>query len=79
MHGNVWEWCWDKYKLYSLMRVHDWDDFLQFVKPERRVLRGGSFRGPPGGLRSANRVGFWPVGRGTDNGFRCVRVPPAFS
>jgi formylglycine-generating enzyme required for sulfatase activity len=76
MHGNVWEWCWGQYKLYSLMRVRDWDELRQFVKPEYWVLRGGSFYFPPEDLRSAVRVWGRPETRATVQGFRCVRVPP---
>lgn len=71
MHGNVWEWCWDPYKLYSLIRV--------FVKPKYRVIRGGSFFDPPEYLRSACRVRYGPEGRHSYLGFRCVRVPPGLS
>ena len=77
MHGNVWEWCWDYYKVYSLMRVRNFDDFRQFVKPEYRVLRGGSFFYSPEFLRSAARDWCEPEGRSRNVGFRCVRVPPS--
>jgi formylglycine-generating enzyme required for sulfatase activity len=77
MHGNVWEWCWDQYKLYSLTRVRSWDDLHQYVKPKYRVLRGGSFISPPEVLRSASRGKLEPVGRNANAGFRCVRVPPS--
>jgi formylglycine-generating enzyme required for sulfatase activity len=77
MHGNVWEWCWDGYKLYSLWRVRNWNDLRDFLQPRWRVVRGGSFDGPPEDLRSALRDGDLPVSRGRRVGFRCVRVPPA--
>jgi formylglycine-generating enzyme required for sulfatase activity len=41
-----------------------------------RVIRGGSFAGSPGGLRSAVRGEFRPGDRSSDLGGRCVRVPP---
>ena len=75
MHGNVWERCWDYFKLYSLMRVRDFDDFRQFVKPEAWVIRGGSFGDSPECLRSAFRAKFWPGGGLSSLGFRCVRIP----
>ncbi|ETX03252.1 MAG: hypothetical protein ETSY2_33910 [Candidatus Entotheonella gemina] len=79
MHGNVWEWCWDSYKLYSLTRVRDWDDLRQFVKPQWRVARGGSFFHQSEFLRSAYRFKFSPVNQLTARGFRCVRVPSGLS
>lgn len=73
MHGNVYEWVWDWYGLYS-------------EKPEfnprgpktgdRRLLRGGSFAVGDWYLRSADRVRNWPTFRGVSIGFRCVRVSP---
>lgn len=77
MHGNVWEWCWDRYKLDSLTRVRDWDDLRQFVKPEWRVVRGGSFYNPPETLRSARRGRFRPEDWDALQGFRCVRILPS--
>ena len=78
MHGNVWEWCWDLYRIYSLTQVRNWNNLRQFVKPEFRVVRGGFFRFPPEHLRSAGRVRDWPEARFADQGFRCVRVPQPF-
>jgi hypothetical protein len=40
------------------------------------VVRGGSFDNRPENLRSANRDDDNPENRNTNNGFRCVRVPP---
>jgi formylglycine-generating enzyme required for sulfatase activity len=76
LHGNVWEWCWDWYKLYSLWRVRDLDDLRRLFFPEYRVVRGGSFGNSPEDLRSAFRDLALPEVWYGSFGFRCVRVPP---
>src|ERR1035438_5851928 len=72
MHGNVWEWCEDRYGGYSKKPV---TDPTGPEKGDSRVLRGGSWGVDfPTHLRSACRYGNTPVGRGDDFGFRCVWV-----
>jgi len=72
MHGNVWEWCWDRYGPYTKApRANPRGPRVG----RRRVLRGGSFDDPPEVLRSALRVGDDPMVRIRRVGFRCVRVP----
>jgi formylglycine-generating enzyme required for sulfatase activity len=39
-----------------------------------RLLRGGSFAGPPAVVRSANRIRHAPAVRSTDGGFRPART-----
>lgn len=73
MHGNVWEWCWDGFADYPAEHVTD--PRGPAAPSARRVLRGGSAWGGPGGLRSAYRVGVEPEGRDQRFGFRCVRRP----
>ena len=75
MHGNVWERCQDT-----------WHDNYQGAPTtgavwaggdtSRRVLRGGSWRDSPGGLRSAYRLNDAPGLRYFDFGFRLVVSPP---
>lgn len=56
MHGNVWEWCQDKFAPGS----------------ELRVLRGGSFANGPADCRSAFRYGRSPEDRSSSFGVRLV-------
>lgn len=74
VHGNVWEWCQDRYGPYLVSSVM----FLDPVGPKKgdsRVLRGGSWDFPAGGCRSAYR-GFWPSSdRSGSLGFRVVLAP----
>ena len=73
MHGNVWEWCWDRYGPYGS------DPVTNPIGPKNgvyRVLRGGSFNYViPQDLRSANRVRYSPEFRDFFTGFRVARTP----
>lgn len=70
MSGNIWEWvqdCYDvDYNQNSPGKPSDTSD---------RIVRGGSCDNTPGVLRVTNRVGYTPVGRGFDIGFRLARTP----
>jgi formylglycine-generating enzyme required for sulfatase activity len=70
MHGNVWEWVWDRYDEYPKGAVVD---HRGPPAGDKRVLRGGSFRDDPQDLRSADRVRLRPSYSYRDVGFRCVR------
>jgi formylglycine-generating enzyme required for sulfatase activity/serine/threonine protein kinase len=74
MHGNVWEWCEDRYdeKYYRNSPAQDpsGPDAGWF-----RALRGGSFVGTPGYCRAADRAGRVPAYRFYHIGFRVVLVP----
>jgi len=70
MHGNLWEWCWDRY-------VDTYYDATQFnpmgpYSGIERVLRGGFYADVSDSMRSAFRIGSrsWYSGKG--RGFRIV-------
>jgi formylglycine-generating enzyme required for sulfatase activity len=72
MHGNVWEWCWDWYgsSYYSSSPTND---PLGASSGTYRVLRGGSWGGSAGNLRSALRSYGNPSSRYNYYGFRLIR------
>jgi len=73
MHGNVWEWCSDRYGKYPVESVTD------PMGPEsgtERVLRGGCWDFSAGDLRSAVRGGYPPDYRNLSTGFRLARGQP---
>ena len=73
MHGNVWEWLWD--------RATDGDDYpaspvtdpLGPTSGSRRRDRGGSYFNGPHHCRSANRDSLTPDSSFADTGFRLAR------
>jgi formylglycine-generating enzyme required for sulfatase activity len=67
MNGNVWEWCQSKYAPYPY-RADDGREDLQST--DTRVMRGGSWRSPAKGCRSAYRRRVPPEDRTI--GFRIV-------
>ncbi len=75
VHGNVWEWVSDWYGAYPSGRVTDPQGPLS---GSYRVIRGGSWFNGEKYLRSASRVGITPDGRGSDIGFRVIRVKMFF-
>ena len=69
MHGNVYEWCQDKFGPYPEGVAQDYQAPSDL--PNYRVLRGGSWDDfIPGNLRSAYRYFNAPAYRGSDRGFR---------
>jgi len=67
MHGNVWEWCQDRFAAFDAMPQTD------PLGPETgadRVLRGGSWLYHGRYVRSAHRGRLEPDGRGSNFGFR---------
>jgi formylglycine-generating enzyme required for sulfatase activity len=70
MHGNVWEWCWDRYGDYSSGAQ---TDPTGAVSGSDRVRRGGSWGYGGQYLRSACRDDNAPGYRNVSFGFRLVR------
>jgi len=67
MHGNVWEWCSDRYGEYPQGAVSDPSGPKE---GSIRVVRGGSWNGGAADCRSAFRFGGAPSFRGYSLGFR---------
>jgi formylglycine-generating enzyme required for sulfatase activity len=70
MHGNVWEWCWDRYGDYASGAQTDPGGA---VTGSYRVLRGGSWDFDGQHLRSGFRNFDNPSSRFDSLGFRLVR------
>jgi formylglycine-generating enzyme required for sulfatase activity len=67
MHGNVCEWCQDRYGTYPTV------DIIDPKGPstgEYHVLRGGSWLSPGKRIRSASRMAHFPATRDNHIGFR---------
>ena len=71
MHGNVWEWCGDRYGSYSSISQTDPQGPSS---GSLRVFRGGYFRNGAQGVRLANRRSGSPAGRSNGIGFRLLRI-----
>lgn len=73
MHGNVWEWCQDRYGDYPTGAVQD---PAGAAGGSFRVFRGGSWNSRAYNCRSANRNRYSPSYRSDGLGFRLVRAVP---
>ncbi len=69
MHGNVWEWCWDRYGAYG----PETDDPDGAESGIHRVNRGGGWNDFGRHLRSAYRAAYPPENRTFNLGFRLAR------
>jgi len=69
MHGNVWEWCNDRYDYYN----GDETDPIGSLTGNSRVLRGGSWNSSAVNCRSAYRSWGHPSNKVMDAGFRVWR------
>ena len=73
IHGNVWEWCWDKYTYPGGSVTNPMG--IVFTSDIFRVPRGGSYRNDGGLCRSAYRGSSWNYVRINSFGFRVVLAP----
>jgi formylglycine-generating enzyme required for sulfatase activity/tRNA A-37 threonylcarbamoyl transferase component Bud32 len=78
MHGNVWEWCGDRWGSYwEHPRGQDVADMTVVNGASNRILRGGSFDSAAKVVRSAFRDRFEKPQFGSDEiGFRIARTLP---
>ncbi|HUS40837.1 MAG TPA: SUMF1/EgtB/PvdO family nonheme iron enzyme, partial [Pirellulales bacterium] len=74
MHGNVWNWCHNRYRGYGSEEADDTADEAAVDNSAGRVLRGGSFDFQAQYLRAAYRVNDRPGDRDNNNGFRVART-----
>ncbi len=71
MHGNIWEWCVDRYAENYAEVSNDGSAYM--VASERgMVLRGGAWSGIPDNLRSYSRINLGASSRNYFVGFRVV-------
>jgi formylglycine-generating enzyme required for sulfatase activity len=71
MHGNVWQWCQDRYGAYPQNPA---TDPLGPESGATRVMRGGSCTNRPSSLRSANRIDIEPTSKAVTIGFRVAKT-----
>ncbi|MGF1481693.1 MAG: cell division protein SepF [Cyanophyceae cyanobacterium] len=69
LHGNVWEWCGDRWHDNYLNAPTDGSAWISDGY-QARVIRGGSWYDQPRFCRAACRYAFQPDGRSNDVGFR---------
>ena len=72
MHGNVWEWCWDRYAEYPATPVTNPPGPDGGIG-DPRVRRGGHWEGEARECRSAARGWFYPSSADNTTGFRIAR------
>jgi formylglycine-generating enzyme required for sulfatase activity len=74
MHGNLAEWCNDWYRP-DAYKDGAKENPTGPADGDKRVIRGGSFKDPASGTRSAVRAGMRPTERTDHVGFRIVYAP----
>ncbi len=73
MHGNVWEWVWDRSNSYPSLKI---TDPIGAASGVGRAVRGGSWSSEADGVRAASRYAFPPGDRIIAIGFRLCRSIP---
>ncbi|MDJ1185037.1 SUMF1/EgtB/PvdO family nonheme iron enzyme [Roseofilum casamattae] len=78
MHGNVWEWCGDRWHNDYTHAPANGSVWLNSDKGNkgRRVIRGGSWNFNPRFCRSAFRINDYPDNLNDSIGLRVIRFPP---
>ena len=71
MAGNVWEWCQDRYGLYSSVSV---TNPTGPTSGSNRLLRGGPWNGDSGNCRASGRLSYTPDIISFNFGFRVART-----
>jgi formylglycine-generating enzyme required for sulfatase activity len=72
-HGNVWEWCWDRYSEYPANGVMPQINPAGAATGAFRVNRGGGWNDFPKHIRAAYRAATPPANGSFNLGFRLVR------
>ena len=75
MHGNVWEWCEDRWYNNYQGAPSDGSAWID-GRSDLRVLRGGAFNDSARRNRAADRNGNSSYNRGIFYGFRVARTAP---
>ncbi len=75
MHGNVWEWCQDRWHATYDGAPSDGSAWESRKFALGRVLRGGSWWDAAFSCRSGDRTHFVPEESGSNFGFRIVMIP----
>jgi len=73
MCGNVQEWCWDLYNMYTSETQTDPLGPTSALTPNNRVIRGGSYNSS-GGIIVSSRSPRAPQTKNANGGFRLVRA-----
>jgi formylglycine-generating enzyme required for sulfatase activity len=76
MHGNIWEWCQDRWHDNYEGAPTDGSAWLSDNERASHIIRGGSWDFYPWDCRSASRIDNAPDSRADDVGFRVVCSAP---